>query len=610
MTENKTPQFDLEPFGINQTSRLTTPTAEALLYKPQAFPHGFFRLVDYIGADQSIYYAMTGGAGPRVVHDAPAAELFDTARSWGAKNGFKFAHIKLHALMPIQSALYWVYEEDLSLNEYSARYSLMLETGQRLESPEIENLVADHLQTLRSKTRRREYVEGIERLFQGMNRTSHGVYELLVETGLARELARIGRSVGTHTAFYVSGNLEQWLTVVNKAKSLACQHPDFPFLGPQAESVEFILNSIAPEAVASFGREKGNRLNPGPITINRQSLEDVPDGKPRYGTSQTKRLTVPEAEKILWTPQPYLEKGWFMPTDYMGSDGAVVQSARVSYGSGTTKPSDDKTLTRYLRRHRHTTPSESVELQAEFKTPLFVWPRQAGRHRTMDKEGVLGQYISLTDFYEIPVREIRVQSRENRQGRGALLEERAQRLVNLALEFLKEAEIWTSDELYVRGIPTPIGDSVLGVGYFTRGTAKTDLHNALHFVGLRNDAHAQKEIQIHGQHWEDFIKAVAPWSHESFIDYQRNALTFSATDLPFIGRMLSEGKSQIDIAWYQEAGWIKTDPETGDVVRGREAEELDTKVERLVKMIQPPIVVNAPEAEDEDRLKKKETHKT
>src|ERR1043165_9555487 len=80
--------------------------------------------------------------------------------------------------------------------------------------------------------------------------------------------------------------------------------------------------------------------------------------------AETKRPTSPAAEEILGLYFPVLDHGFVSLVDYMGSDEDVERAARVSYGYGTRRTSETRGLIRYLRRHRHTTPSEMVELTA------------------------------------------------------------------------------------------------------------------------------------------------------------------------------------------------------------------------------------------------------
>ena len=76
------------------------------------------------------------------------------------------------------------------------------------------------------------------------------------------------------------------------------------------------------------------------------------------------RPRVAALDEILGQPFPVLDDGLVRVVDYMGDDAAVVQAARVSYGAGTKKVSDDRGLIRYLLRHRHTTPFEMCRAEA------------------------------------------------------------------------------------------------------------------------------------------------------------------------------------------------------------------------------------------------------
>src|SRR5881628_2176477 len=82
----------------------------------------------------------------------------------------------------------------------------------------------------------------------------------------------------------------------------------------------------------------------------------------RGDTRQTRRATVPGLEEILYEPLPVLDHGFVRVVDYMGDDAAIVQAARVSYGTGTRRVSDDRGLIRYLMRHRHCYDSETEVL--------------------------------------------------------------------------------------------------------------------------------------------------------------------------------------------------------------------------------------------------------
>ena len=86
----------------------------------------------------------------------------------------------------------------------------------------------------------------------------------------------------------------------------------------------------------------------------------------------TRRVVSPGLEEMLFRALPVLDHGFVRVIDYMGDDGAIVQSARVSYGRGTKKVREDQGLINYLMRHRHSTPFEMCEIKYHVKLPIFV----------------------------------------------------------------------------------------------------------------------------------------------------------------------------------------------------------------------------------------------
>ena len=138
----------------------------------------------------------------------------------------------------------------------------------------------------------------------------------------------------------------------------------------------------------------------------------------RAATHASLRPSVPALEALLFTPQPVLDHGFVRVIDYMGDDSAIVQAARVSYGRGTRRVSEDEGLVRYLMRHRHSTPFEMCEMKFHVKLPIFV-ARQWIRHRTANVNEYSARYSVLDREFYIPAPEqLAVQSAANRQGRG------------------------------------------------------------------------------------------------------------------------------------------------------------------------------------------------
>ncbi|MBU0984982.1 MAG: FAD-dependent thymidylate synthase, partial [candidate division Zixibacteria bacterium] len=127
---------------------------------------------------------------------------------------------------------------------------------------------------------------------------------------------------------------------------------------------------------------------------------------------------IPEADALLDKEFKVLDHGFVRLVDYMGSDSAIVQAARVSYGEGTKKISEDRGLIRYLMRHKHTSPLEMVEFKFHVKLPIFV-ARQWIRHRTANVNELSGRYSVMKDeFFRPDEDELRYQSASNKQGRS------------------------------------------------------------------------------------------------------------------------------------------------------------------------------------------------
>src|ERR1700730_13543076 len=168
-----------------------------------------------------------------------------------------------------------------------------------------------------------------------------------------------------------------------------------------------------------------------PLSTDQQAEID----QARGAAQATLRPTVLALEEILYEALPVLDHGFVRVIDYMGDDGAIVQAARVSYGRGTKRVSEDKGLINYLMRHRHTTPFEMCEIKYHVKLPIFV-ARQWIRHRTANVNEYSARYSILDNEFYIPAPEhLAAQSKSNRQGRGAVLEGAAARRV---LDLLRE----------------------------------------------------------------------------------------------------------------------------------------------------------------------------
>ena len=222
-----------------------------------------------------------------------------------------------------------------------------------------------------------------------------------------------------------------------------------------------------------------------------------------------------------------LDKGFIRLVDSMGGADAIVQAARVSYGQGTSKVSQDRGLIRYLMRHRHTTPFEMVEFKFHCKMPIFV-ARQWVRHRTANINEYSLRYSEARDEFYFPDPEhIQFQSALNKQGRsGEVPLELKQKVLDYFKE-ISERSFTMYQELNEAGIARELARSLLPVNIYTEWYWKNDLHNLLHFIGLRSDSHAQYEIRVYSDAMVEFVKAVAPFAWEAYQDYVVHGMRFS-----------------------------------------------------------------------------------
>lgn len=212
--------------------------------------------------------------------------------------------------------------------------------------------------------------------------------------------------------------------------------------------------------------------------------------------------------------------------DYMGSDAAIVQAARVSYGEGTKTVNEDRQLIRYLMRHWHTTPFEMVEFKFHVRVPIFV-ARQWLRHRTASVNELSARYSIIKDDFWLPS-EYRSQSLMNKQGSGETSFDDAS--AHMSQKHSSELAFQVYDGLVTRGISRELSRIHLPQSTFTEFYWKINLHNLFHFLRLRMDSHAQKEIRDCACQMFELIRPIVPVSCEAFVDYRMNALTLTGPE--------------------------------------------------------------------------------
>ncbi len=215
------------------------------------------------------------------------------------------------------------------------------------------------------------------------------------------------------------------------------------------------------------------------------------------------------------------------------ADAAIVQAARVSYGVGTKTVNEDRGLVRYLMRHRHTTPLEMVEFKFHCSMPIFI-ARQWIRHRTANVNEMSGRYSVLPNkFFKPQVDDLRAQSKTNKQGRDVLLDETT---TQEFLDWLDKAdETYAEYERFIeKGVARELARMNLPINIFTEWYWKIDAHNLFHFLSLRMDKHAQKEIQDYAKPMFEMVRKVIPDAAEAFIDYKLEGMFLSKLEVEAI----------------------------------------------------------------------------
>lgn len=225
-----------------------------------------------------------------------------------------------------------------------------------------------------------------------------------------------------------------------------------------------------------------------------------------------------------------LDYGFVRLVDHMGSDVSIARAARVSYDAAWRAGEDegsDKRLVNYLWKNRHTTPFESVTFTFEVKAPIFVF-RQWHRHRTWSFNELSARYKELPEEFYIPeIKNIGVQSKNNKQGRDTFGEisecgfELANRITERKFEIERlrsacESAFITYHGLIKTGWPRELARMVLPLNTYSQMFCTVDLLNLLKFIRLRSDSHAQYEIQVYSNALEALITPIVPVAMEAF----------------------------------------------------------------------------------------------
>ena len=283
--------------------------------------------------------------------------------------------------------------------------------------------------------------------------------------------------------------------------------------------------------------------------------------------NKTKRVTVSALENILFEAIPILDHGFVRVIDYMGDDTSIVQAARVSYGKGTKKVSTDSGLIKYLMRHWHSTPFEMCEIKYHIKLPIFI-ARQWIRHRTANVNEYSARYSILDkEFYLPDTKHLAAQSKNNRQGRGDIIEgDQANEVLNLLKndaertydnyeKMLNERYDGSVIDEKKSGLARELARMNLTLNTYTQWYWKTDLLNLMNFLRLRADAHAQYEIRAYADVMLDTLKKWVPITYEAFMDYRVGGTEVSAKGKEVLKKFIKGEKILMEESGLSKREW-------------------------------------------------------
>jgi thymidylate synthase (FAD) len=261
-----------------------------------------------------------------------------------------------------------------------------------------------------------------------------------------------------------------------------------------------------------------------------------------------------EVEEIVGKCFPVLDDGFVMLVDVMGSDEAIEQAARISYGEGTRPVNKTRGLIRYLLRQKHTTPFEQVELKFMIRIPMDAW-RQMVRHRTANINEYSTRYSNAIDSQQkVPFDQWRLQAKNNKQGSSGFLTDWPEDLKDEYLDkslqnghaprFSQGPGQWlvymehylhkfakdVYDERIKFGVAKEQARKDLPLSTYTEAYWKVDLHNLFHFLKLRCDSHAQLEIRSFANVIAGMVQRVAPLAFDAWVDYSFCADNFTRLD--------------------------------------------------------------------------------
>jgi thymidylate synthase (FAD) len=217
----------------------------------------------------------------------------------------------------------------------------------------------------------------------------------------------------------------------------------------------------------------------------------------------------------------------------IGCESAIVQSARVSYGAGTSSSRSDTALIRYLLRNKHMTPFEMIQLKFFIKCPMFT-ATQWIRHRSASINQESARYSIISDEFYIPENSsLCYQSKTNKQGSDNTIINDVSDIKEDIIKSYNNSYKTYNDNIQ-RGLAREMSRIVLPEGRYTKFYWSINLRNLLHFLELRMEKHAQENIRQYATAIYEIIKKLYPVTIAAYDDYITNSMVLSSNEVKYI----------------------------------------------------------------------------
>ncbi|MBA3726428.1 MAG: FAD-dependent thymidylate synthase [Armatimonadetes bacterium] len=282
-------------------ARLIIPEAEALIDQEiKVLDKGFVRLVDYMGGDSRIVQSarVSYGEGTKTVREDKG--LIDYLMKNDHTSPFEQVGLTFHCKMPVFVARQWVRHRTARLNEISGRYSVMKDEFYVPDTAEVR------LQSQVNKQGRGEVTIPLEDAtafighLETENAATYKHYEEMIESGLARELARINLPLSLYTEWYWQIDLHNLFHFIQLRADAHAQYE----IREYALALAQCARAVAPLAYEAFEEHrmyavKFSRSECRALEAMLEGKEPELEERPMLAFKRKLSLLAPDTEKVL-----------------------------------------------------------------------------------------------------------------------------------------------------------------------------------------------------------------------------------------------------------------------------------------------------------------------